>query len=284
MTSDDLDALDSLDGDSRAGENASTASQVEDDHEDWLAPDEMLEQQRRRYSFKRKPGTKAAQRRKKGELFVPSLEWLRAWDEQMTADTRATVRKYACWRAEMYKGVHMHLDDDAIDEWIHKAIADTLDGTIRWKHETIKLAYHLKDTIRLRTWREMERSKKFRHVSLDDKQEDPHDEGPQEEEPTAVEAALSSKRGHRERDELPTSDFQQKLLAAMRERCAKDGEIMAILGALDRGLTERAEICEDTGITEEQFHNARRRMGRQAIKLSDELKALAMEAMVREPD
>lgn len=281
---DDLDALDSLDGDSRHGEPAEGDAQAPaDDHEDWLAPDELLDRKRLGWSFKRKPGAKPPVRRKKGEPFTPSVEWTRAWDAQHAAARRA-VRKYAYWRAEQYKGAHMAVDDDAVDEWIQKAIVDTLDGTIRWKHETITLHHHLRDTIRLRTWREMERSKRRRVVSIDERHDDPHDEGAQEEEPTAAEAALSSKRGHRERDQLPTADFQAKLLAAIRERCAEDGEIMPILDALALGLNERAEVCEHTGLTEDEYHNARRRLGRHALKLSEELKAHAMEAMTREPD
>jgi hypothetical protein len=132
----------------------------------------------------------------------------------------------------------------------------------------------------------MERSKRVREVSLDQGQDDEHIEADIDEKPTELEASLESRRGRRERDDLATTDMMTKVLAASRAEAEKDKDDHSRLihGAYDQGITEKAEVRAFTGLSEDEYHNAHRRIVRRAKRLRDELQQIAMEALSREPE
>jgi hypothetical protein len=267
---------DPLDGDSIVGET--------DDSIEVLSPDELLERQRSRWlpdRYRRTSDAPPAPRRRKDEPFTPSIEWTRALHAQLTAEARVKVLTYAYMLGAGRERAGLVTGDDWAQEAVHAAIGDTLAGRIRWRFERVSLVRHLKDTIRSRTWKEAERSRRFRHVSID--APEPYAEEEVDEQPTAVEAALTSRRGRRERDELAALDLQRKVIEGLRAG-ADDPHQAAILGALEIGLTDKADICAHTGLTGDEYHAARRKLQRRACKLRADLIESAKEALSREAE
>jgi hypothetical protein len=277
------EATDSLDGESRDGSAAET------DEVEFPAPDEILARQRVRYSdrFRRKADAPPVQRRKRGEPFTPSPEWTRAFREQCTREARNKVTTFAYLMSAWLENSGLSAGETWVEEQVQRAIADTLEGRIRWRVDrNIGLVPHLKDTIRARAWKIIERSKKVREVSLDHGHDDDHIEADLDEKPTEIEASLESRRGRRERDELAGHQMRTKIIESLRAEAEREGEDeeVRMLDALALLITDKADVCAHANLTADQYHNAKRRIMRRAKKLSDELRANAMEALIREDD
>ncbi len=273
-----FEAGDSLDGESRHDHEASEGAR--DDEEvaevSFPSPDEILERQRGRYAnrFRRKADAPPVKRRKRGEPFDPPPAWTQAFREQCTRETRDKAKKYAYSVRDWLERMGVAVAGDWVDEQVHKAIGDTLDGRIRWRVDKVELVNHLKDTIRARAWKLAERSKRFREVSLDQGQDDDHIEAEVDERPNEIEASLEIGHGRSERDQLAASDFVAKIVAGARALSEAEGddEARQIHDAYDLGIVDKAEVCAHTGMSEDTFHNARRRVARRAKRVAAQLR------------
>jgi hypothetical protein len=288
MSQDFYEATDSLDGESRDGTESADGG-TEPDEVEFPAPDEILARQRVRYAerFRRRADAPPVQRRKRGEPFTPSPEWTQAFRTQCTREARNKVRTFAYLMSAWLENSGLPAGDTWVDEQVQRAIADTLDGRIRWRVDrNILLVPHLKDTIRARAWKIIERSKKYREVSLDHGHDDDHIEADLDEKPTEIEASLESRRGQNERDELAGHQMRAKIIAALRAEAEKEGEHeeVRMLDALALLITDKVDVCAHANLTPDQYHNAKRRIMRRATKLSEELRSNAMEALTREDD
>lgn len=211
------------------------------------------------------------------EEFAPSGEWVDAFRAQANAATFASALGYAYKRVEMVSIAGVQVDDDYVNALVQDAIGDTASGRIRWRFERVSLANHLKDTIRLRTTRQIARAGKFRHHSI----EASADDGDADERPTEVEASLALRSGTEDRDDLAVSDVVAQVFDAIAVELHDDASALAILGAYRLQLTERSEVLEHTGLGEDEYHNARRRFARAVLRLPEELRVAAAEVTNR---
>jgi hypothetical protein len=211
------------------------------------------------------------------EEFAPTAEWVDAFRAQATAETFASALGYAYKRAEVVALAGVQVDDDYVNALVQDAIGDTASGRIRWRFDRVSLANHIKDTIRLRTTRQIARAGKFRHQSI----EASADDGEADERPTEVEASLALRSGSADRDDVAVSDVVVQVFDAISGQLVGDSAALAILDAYRNQLTDRREVMEHTGFDEDQYHNARRRFARAVLKLPEELRSAAAEVMNR---
>lgn len=211
------------------------------------------------------------------EAFAPSAEWVDAFRAQANAATFASALGYAYKRAELVGIAGVQVDDDYVNALVQDAIGDTASGRIRWRFERVSLANHIKDTIRLRTTRQIARAGKFRHESI----EASADDGDLDERPTEVEASLALRSGTEDRDDVAVSDVVAQVFEAVALALRDDPNALTILQAYRRQITDKREVMEQTGLDEDGYHNARRRFARAVMRLPKELRVAAAEVMNR---
>jgi hypothetical protein len=182
-------------------------------------------------------------------------EWRARFEAQATPHKLEPAFVYAATRAEMINALGGRTDD--AEELVHAALADTLAGDIAWDPERMTLAQHLIRTIRGRTKNEVLRAAHLRHESIDETVEiDGEDVCAIEQE-----AALAQHDDARVRS-CDLRALAPRVMRAIRALSSGDRHVTTLLDAYEEQLVERAEIMDATGISAEDYDNARRRLVR----------------------
>jgi len=206
----------------------------------------------------------------------PSDVWLEAFERQATSKLITRCRHHARWCLEEYRldrGPHYHL------EVVQNALGDIFEGRIAWNPTRCSLEDQVCDVIKYRV-RDEKRSAAGRrlHVALDRPVNDETmvDDGRSRRIARDVEAAMSVVAD-------PESELARKqereLGARIGDELAKlaqgDQAVEALLVCIRAGVSALQEVLEETGMTADELHNARRRLRRLTGRLSEELRAKA---------
>src|SRR5687767_11423456 len=99
--------------------------------------------------------------------FVPSEEWIDAFEAQATNDLRKAARRFARSRARFVAIAGGRVDDYYVSALVQDVLTDTLFGVLTWDPATKSLETHVFDALRSRTAHDISRAKKLRHQSID---------------------------------------------------------------------------------------------------------------------
>lgn len=209
--------------------------------------------------------------------FNPSYEWIEAFQAQATEATYQQALKYAYYRVEQIRLDRVeNVDNDFVRELVQKAIGDTASGQVTWAPGNVPLVKHLKGVIRYRTRDMIRRGLRFRSVSMDERDTD----GEIDERPSEIEASLAAGRGassvEQNREMTEASELALDLLYRM---IAGDTAAAKLLDAWSMRLTERVDVLEHSGLTEAEYHNARRRLAVLARRIPEEIRQAGREAL-----
>jgi len=100
--------------------------------------------------------------------FVPTEEWMDAFQTQTTAELVANAEDFAAMRARGVAKVGGIADEFYVRELVLDALEDTVTGVVAWDPAKHPLENHVIDVIRFRTRHHRKRALRFRRQSIDD--------------------------------------------------------------------------------------------------------------------
>jgi hypothetical protein len=195
------------------------------------------------------------------ETVKHSESWRAAFEEQATDEAMAQVFAFAASYAAMIENATRRRDPLIARELALDALADTFDGKVTWDPDTAPLVAHLCQVIRSRTSHELDRAKRFKHVSLER-------EGSMALEQATSDAMAAVNDGDRE----ATASRARRSLHAVRRLAVRDPAVLMLLDAFDEGITDRQGVMRFTGMSAAAYENAVRRMRRLSKKVRCELR------------
>ena len=187
--------------------------------------------------------------------------WRAAFDEQATDEAMAQVFAFAASYAAMIENATRRRDPLIARELALDALADTFDGRVTWDPVAAPLVAHLCQVVRSRTSHELERAKRFRHVSLE------------RDRSMALEQATSdAMAAANDEDREATVVRARRSLDAVRRLAVCDPAVVMLLDAFDEGVIDRQGVMRFTGMSPAAYENAVRRMRRLSKKVRRELR------------
>lgn len=162
-------------------------------------------------------------------------------------------------------------------ELVNAAVIDTCDGVRVWHPEARTLRRHLEQTINSRLWHECDRMRRRRFVPLAPATDESQDGIP------AVEYEMTAQREdprQRPDAQLAQREVRAKVYAALRERAARDTELVALLDAYESGHNRQADAEARVGLHGQAFQNLVRRFKTIRAHIPADLRGAALDVIV----
>jgi hypothetical protein len=194
--------------------------------------------------------------------FVPSEEWIDAFETQATDQLRKAALRFARSRARFVAIAGGRVDDYYVSSIVQDVLTDTLFGVLAWDPANKALESHVFDALRSRTAHDIARAKKLRHQSIDafDGRSDT----------SAVMAELESSLELDQQQARPEAlRFSAEVLAKLRELAVDDSGVLRLIDAVEQGAVEAKDIMHVAGMSKKTYHKARIRLGRVVQDLSN---------------
>ena len=196
--------------------------------------------------------------------FIPSEEWIEAFETQATDELRKAAKRFARMRARFVALAGGRVDDYYVSALVQDALTDTLFGVLSWDPAKTSLEMHVFDTISSRTSHDIERAKHLKHHSID--AFDPHADM------TATMVELESSLQLDCRQPRPEAlRFSTEVIAKVRELAAKDTDVIRMLDVIEEGAFEARDIMHMAKMSKKTYHKARIRLGRIVLQLSNDV-------------
>ncbi len=207
---------------------------------------------------------------------LPPEEWRQQVEEQATPKMFERLHRAARTRLRTFAGPKGHVNAADVDDVVSSVIKDTLDSKLTWNPEKEPLEQHLLDAVRFRVRDDWERDQ-------------PHLHGPIVEEdcgesitelaaagavvPALLDSPVTSER------ERHIKAVHDDVIVWLQPRVADKPEVLRLLELYMQGITDRDEVIREGEMTENTYHNARRRLGRLVQDMPAKLRAAAVAAL-----
>ena len=191
--------------------------------------------------------------------FVPTEDWIDAFEAQCTEKLMQRARRYAERRA---RGLGRTTDGVYAGELVQDALTDTAIGVLYWDPSAKTLQRHIHDAIKTRTNHDRAHALKFPHEGLEVLNPDG------EAEILAEADAALLERAQIESDE--TTELAAERLARLRQLARTDRAVLRLLDAFAMNATSRADVMRIAGLSAVAYDNARRRLRRLVVQLSNQ--------------
>lgn len=194
--------------------------------------------------------------------FVPSEEWIEAFESQATDELRKAAKRFARSRARFVALYGGRADEYYVSSLVQDVLTDTLFGVLTWDPAMKSLESHVFDALRSRSAHDIARAKKLRHQSIDafDGRSDT----------SAVMAELESSLELDQQQARPESlRFSAEVFAKLRNLAAEDRGVLRFIDAVEQGAFEAKDIMHVAGMSKKTYHKARMRLGRIVQDLSN---------------
>lgn len=172
------------------------------------------------------------------------------------------------------------IDPHKATELVNAAVVDTCDGVRIWYPAARTLRRHLEQTVNSRLWHECERARRRRFIALGpvnpDDSQDPA---------AALEIEMSERREDprtRPDVQLAQREVRAKVFGVLRQRAARDRELLALLDAYETGHHVESDATARLGINGQAFQNLVRRFRTIRGHVPDELRCDAWDVMARD--
>jgi hypothetical protein len=186
--------------------------------------------------------------------FIPSEDWIEAFEAQANPVLYTRLKRYARSRGGMVAHAGRVVDEPYLDALVQDALADVLDGVLRWDPARGSLELFLIAAIHSRTRHDYAHALRFRHERID-----------------ASEAALAAAEASlAERASL--ADTSERVLVALRACAARDPDVLALLALYGHDVTKKVDVMRDADWSSKRYEAARKRMLRLVQQLPNELR------------
>jgi hypothetical protein len=195
------------------------------------------------------------------------LDYLERVDDALTRDVWKKVGTFARKRVRTLALAGYGIDSDLVDELVSDAVADTALGVCRWDPERCDLLTHLCWVIRGRTHKRTLRRRAITETDVFDRIDD--------------QGATLAQEVESPETLVGRTEVVLEFLRALRDLAIQneDDEVVALLDAYWRGLTQRTEVAKELGITKNAYTYARDRLSRLIDQLPARLRDEALAVM-----
>jgi len=192
--------------------------------------------------------------------FVPSEEWIEAFEAQATEELYQRVKRYARVRARLVAYAGRPIDELYINDLVQDAIGDTFDGVLAWDPERVTLERHLQCAIHSRTRHDYVHALRFRQERIDTGSRKTLAE---------VETTLARARGEPE-------DASDRVLAELHQLAVRDPDVIEMLRLFGAQVIKKDDIVRATGWNTKRYQATRKRMLRLVQQLPNDVREAAM--------
>jgi hypothetical protein len=187
--------------------------------------------------------------------------WMAAFMSEATDKLRRRAQRYANRRAHAVAQYGGRVDSEYGADLVDDVLADTLSGKLSWRPDVaspVSLEDHVLSAIRSRSRHDRNRAKMYPHVTLEPLGENDDDEQAravvvEADEALAVTMAAS---------EVERAFFAAEVVAQLRALADGDGEVVAMIDAMSRGATERADLMQALAMNARTYDRVRHRLDR----------------------
>jgi hypothetical protein len=194
--------------------------------------------------------------------FVPSEEWIEAFEAQATHELRKAAKRFARMRARFVAIAGGRVDDYYVSSLVQDVLTDTLFGVLTWDPGVSALENHVFDAIKSRTSHDITRAKKLRHQSIDAFDSRYDTSAVMTDLETSLELDWQQPRPEALR-------FSAEVIEQLRSLAPDDKGVSRMLDAIEQGAVEAKDIMHLAGMSKKTYHKARARLGRIAEQLSN---------------
>lgn len=191
--------------------------------------------------------------------YAPPEALIDSFTRQYSRDVMERVCRYAARRLSGAQRVSAK--DYAAQELAQDAIVDTLEGKALWDFGVVPLKRHLYNVVMRQTAANWERAKRRPHVSIDAATPD-------------GQSPVRDEMEHAMRERLPDqrdAEYSLSVIDELFRRAKDDADVLALINAKLDDRTSRARVMSVTGLSEQRYRAARRRLNRIVEKLGNEL-------------
>lgn len=197
-------------------------------------------------------------------LFVPSEEWIDAFERQSNAKGfEEKLKRFARMRANMVAHAGRRVDDFYVRELVQDAIDDTLEGVLAWHPERVSLEKHLLDSIRSRTRHDFVHAQNFPHYSFDAASASASLMAD-------VESSLAAEGSATASTEV--SSAAGRAVTELRRIAASDADVLRLLDAYVDDAVKKVDVMRVSGMTSKRYEAARKRLHRLVLQLPTEVR------------
>jgi hypothetical protein len=192
--------------------------------------------------------------------FVPSEEWIEAFEAQATDELYQRVKRYARVRARLVAYGGRVVDELYINDLVQDAIGDTFDGVLAWDPERVTLERHLQCAIHSRTRHDYVHALRFRQERIDTGARKTLAE---------VEVTLARTRGD-------PDDSGERVIAELHQLAARDPDVIEMLRLFGDQVIKKDDIVRETGWNTKRYQATRKRMLRLVQQLPNDVREAAL--------
>jgi hypothetical protein len=199
--------------------------------------------------------------------FAPAESWRASFEKQATVKSLEKLHRIARARLAAFSGGYGNVPESDVDDVVIAVLGDTWSGVLAWNPTVKPLYAHLKDAIkyRVRNGAKLIRRRR-RHDELCEDERGEMFSG------EVAAGAIVPTVDARNRRDMHLSAVAHETLSALRPLAARDADVSSLLDALGRGVVDRDEVLEETGMTITEHNNAWRRLGRLTRELPIQLR------------
>ncbi len=202
--------------------------------------------------------------RNEGAPFVPSEEWIDAFEKQSNAKGfEEKLKRFARMRANMVAHAGRHIDEFYVRELVQDAIDDTLEGVLAWHPERVSLDKHLLDSIKSRTRHDYVQALSFPHHSFDAASASPALMAD-------VESSLAAEGSTTASGDVRSA--AERAVTQLRAAAAIDADVMRLLDAYIAEAVKKVDVMRVSGLTSKRYEAARKRLHRLVLQLPTEVR------------
>jgi len=198
--------------------------------------------------------------------FVPSEEWIEAFEAQASTELYTRLKRFARARAGLVAYGGRVVDDFYVNELVQDALDDTFGGVLRWEPERGPLELFLIAAIHSRTRHDYAHAVNFPHERLDS--------GPSSRSTLAdTEVALAQRSGD---DGSRRGSATERVLDHLKEHALKDPDVLQLLALYGDTITKKADIMRAAGWNSKRYEATRKRMIRLVQQLPNDVRDAAV--------
>jgi hypothetical protein len=206
--------------------------------------------------------------RKQAQRVVP--EMLAAFERDLTEQVMERLLSFAKRRVAMLAKVGVRRTADDARAMVQDAITDTLTRVVTWDPQRVTLEKHLRLVIRTRSLNRLKQVRRVPLKSMEDSQDG---------ELTVAKVAEATWMSPTESVEM--GEVAAEVVAEVVERAKEVPQVLALIQAYQAGCQGRAEVIEHTGMSLQEFVNARRRLDRLLAALPEQVQNDVEDALRR---
>jgi hypothetical protein len=193
--------------------------------------------------------------------FVPSEEWIEAFEAQTNDELYERLKRFAGLRGRMVAHSGKHVDQFYVEELVQDALDDTFLGVLRWDPSRCSLELHLRGAIKSRSRHHFNHATDYRHARIDP---ETGSRGTMAE----IESSLASDADARQ----AVSAITDEVLEQLRVLAGRDVEVVQLVDVYKARVWKKVDVMEETGWSSKRYEAVRKRLIRLVKQLPTEVR------------